>query len=256
MRGGGKRFRARLLLAAFDAVGGTGDATGLAAAVELIHAYSLVHDDLPCMDDDDLRRGRPTLHRVYDTGTAMRAGLALLPLGIEAAMSGCKSLNLDDNRTTEIVTTILRAAGATGMISGQLRDLEGEGKALALSDLETIHGEKTGALIQASANIGGIAGGENDEQLSALDFFGQRIGLAFQIIDDVLDVTSTSAALGKTAGRDASLRKSTYPGLLGVEGASDRAQSLINEALDRLQNAGLLSNELKGLAGFIAARHS
>lgn len=256
MRTGGKRLRARLLFAAAESVGGREDVSGLAAAVEMIHAYSLVHDDLPCMDDDDLRRGTPTVHKVHGNGTAMRAGLALLPIAMDTAMDACAALRLPEGVACTIVRRMAQAAGGGGMIAGQLRDLEAEGMDVSLQDLERTHAAKTGALISASVVIGGLAGGCDSKQQIALETFGDRVGLAFQIVDDVLDVTSTSDVLGKTAGRDATLSKSTYPSLMGIERASQRARSLIDEGKAALARAGLLTERLSELGEFAVARAS
>src|SRR5215211_1710656 len=177
LMGEGKRLRGILFLRAYEAAGGTADASSMGGAIEVVHAYSLVHDDLPCMDDDDVRRGRPTVHRAFGVAAATAAGLA-------------------------IVRELMVASGAGGMIGGQLLDLEGEGKPLALEDLQRIHAAKTGALITAAATIGGRAAGASPDRLEALARYGEAIGLAFQIADDVLDVTATTHQLGKTAGRD------------------------------------------------------
>ncbi len=254
--GGGKRFRGLLFLAAYRAAGGQGDASELAAAIEIVHAYSLVHDDLPCMDDDDMRRGRPTVHRMYGVAAATAAGLAMVPLAVRCVVSGAKKLGCDAETTSRMVGTLMRASGAGGMIAGQLLDLEGEGRALTLDELETIHRAKTGALISASAVLGGQAAGANAEELDALRRYGAALGLAFQIADDVLDVTGSTEVLGKTAGRDVALRKSTYPALLGIEGACARAWSLVRQACAALRETGLSTPELEELATFIVERKS
>src|SRR5436190_5426848 len=209
LTGGGKRLRGLLFLRAYEAAGGTADASALAAAIEVVHAYSLVHDDLPCMDDDDVRRGRPTVHRVYGVPAATAAGLAMVPLAALCAAESCESLGLSGDSASAIVRDLMVASGAGGMIGGQLLDLEGEGQPLALEDLQCIHAAKTGALITAAATIGGEAAGASPDALTALARYGEAIGLAFQIADDVLDVTSTTSQLGKTVGRDLELRKST-----------------------------------------------
>ena len=256
LSGGGKRMRGILVSCAFEAAGGKGDASPLAAAVEVVHAYSLVHDDLPCMDDDDVRRGRPTVHRVYGVAAATAAGLAMVPLAARGAVDACRGLALDARVTGEIVADLMRAAGAGGMIGGQLLDLEGEGTPLSLAGLERVHRAKTGALITASATLGGRAARTTPERLAALARYGAAIGLAFQIADDVLDVTATSDQLGKTAGRDEALSNSTYPALLGVEGAKRRAQALVRDACDALAGAGLLTGDLARIARFTVERTS
>jgi farnesyl diphosphate synthase/geranylgeranyl diphosphate synthase type II len=254
--GGGKRLRGLLVLAAYRTAGGLGDASPLAAAVEVVHAYSLVHDDLPCMDDDDLRRGRPTVHRVYGVPIATAAGVAMVPLAARAALKAAEGLGLALTACGAIVAELMRASGAGGMIGGQLLDLEGEDRPLGLADLERIHRAKTGALIRAAVVIGGLAAQGTASQVDALGAFGDAIGLAFQIADDVLDVTATSDRLGKPAGRDLDLKKSTYPALLGIAGATERATALVSEGCGALRAAGLLSTELDALARFVIERES
>jgi geranylgeranyl pyrophosphate synthase len=254
--GEGKRLRAVLVLAAYRAAGGSGDARYLAAAVEVVHTYSLVHDDLPCMDDDDVRRGRPTAHRVFGVAVATAAGVAMVPLAARCAYRGARALELPPVACADIVRELMRAAGAGGMIGGQLLDLEAEGLAVELERLERIHRAKTGALITAAARIGGMAASADEPALDALQRYGSSVGLAFQIADDVLDVTATTDQLGKTAGRDALLRKSTYPSLLGVDGASARAAALADEATAALEHAGLLTTSLQAIARYAVARRS
>ncbi|MEO7083938.1 MAG: polyprenyl synthetase family protein [Gemmatimonadaceae bacterium] len=254
--GGGKRLRGLLLLAAYRTAGGDADASALAAAVEVVHAYSLVHDDLPCMDNDDMRRGRPTVHRVYGVRVATAAGVAMVPLAARAAYAASIGLGLNDVAAGEVVAGLMRASGAGGMIGGQLLDLEGEGRQLTLAELERIHRSKTGALICESVVLGGRAAKASEERIAALSAFGQAIGLAFQIADDILDVTATTDRLGKTAGRDLDLRKSTYPALLGVAGAAERANDLVSDGCSALRAAGLLSTQLDVLARFVVERES
>jgi geranylgeranyl pyrophosphate synthase len=243
-----------LFLAAYRTAGGSGDASELAAAIEVVHAYSLVHDDLPCMDDDDFRRGRPTVHRVCGVATATVAGVAMVPLAVHTALDGAARLGLSRDIAASIVRELMQASGAGGMIGGQLLDLEGEGRPLELPELERIHRAKTGALIRACVTIGGMAAGADDDRIAAFARFGSAIGLAFQIADDVLDVTASSHTLGKPAGRDLDLRKSTYPALMGVEAASRRATSLVDEGCEALRSAGLLSTELDVLARYVVER--
>lgn len=256
LAGEGKRIRGLLVLLAYRACGGSGPAYPLAAAVEVAHAYSLVHDDLPCMDDDDVRRGRATLHRAFDVRVATVAGLAMVPLAAQAAFRAALALGLNPGEAGEIVRDLMRASGASGMIAGQLLDLDAEGAMLTLGELERIHRLKTGALIEASVRIGGRAGRASDGELDALSHYGASIGLAFQIADDVLDVTSTTRELGKTAGRDIALQKSTYPGLLGVDGAHRRAAELIDDACAALRGAGISSPDLERLARYVVERRS
>jgi geranylgeranyl diphosphate synthase type II len=256
MLGEGKRLRAILLMAAYRAAGGTGDASALGAAVEVVHAYSLVHDDLPCMDDDDMRRGRPTVHVAFGIPAAISAGLAMVPLAARAATDAARALGLDGAHTGEIVRELMRASGAGGMIGGQLLDLEGEGAPLTLAQLERVHRMKTGALINASVRIGGLAALANDSILGAFERYGSAVGLAFQIADDVLDVTSTTDELGKTAGRDVALNKSTYPALMGLDGARAKADKLCEDACAALREAGIASPQLEALARFVVDRRS
>ncbi|MBK6488690.1 MAG: polyprenyl synthetase family protein [Gemmatimonadetes bacterium] len=254
--GEGKRLRGCLLLHAYRACGGGADATALAAAVEVVHAYSLVHDDLPCMDDDDVRRGRPTVHKVYSVAIATAAGLAMVPLAAQAAFRAARGLTLSDAEAGAIVRTLMRASGGGGMIGGQLLDLEAEGRTLGLEELERIHQGKTGALIEVSVRLGAMAARAPADQVEALGRYGARLGLAFQIADDVLDVTATTDELGKTAGRDVALRKSTYPALLGIAGARERADALIEEALSALHRAAVNSEVLEALARYAVERRS
>jgi len=256
MLGGGKRLRPQLVLAVYRAAGGTGDASLLAASVEIVHAYSLVHDDLPCMDNDSVRRGRPTLHRVFGVTVATVAGVTMVPFAARTALEGAQALGLPLEACGSIVRQLMRASGAGGMVGGQLLDLEGEGKPLSLADLERIHRAKTGALIAASVRIGATAASASGAHASALDRYGESVGLAFQIADDVLDATATSEQLGKTAGRDAALGKVTYPAVLGVDGAIARARELADEACRALEPVNLLTPELEHLARFSVSRRS
>jgi geranylgeranyl pyrophosphate synthase len=254
--GEGKRLRALLVLAAYRACGGADDAGALAAAVEIVHAYSLVHDDLPCMDDDDVRRGRPTTHKLYGPVVATTAGIAMVPLAARAAFDAAVSLGLPGAARGAIVRELMRASGAGGMVGGQLLDLEGEGKAHTLEELERIHRAKTGALIAAAVTLGGLAANAPPRRMAALDRFGRSVGLAFQIADDVLDVTATTDQLGKTAGKDQAFGKSTYPALLGIAGAEARADALVADGCRALEREGLLTPTLEHLARFIITRRS
>jgi farnesyl diphosphate synthase/geranylgeranyl diphosphate synthase type II len=256
LEGGGKRLRGLLTIASYQAAGGRKDASALAAALEIVHAYSLVHDDLPCMDDDVMRRGRPTVHVEYGVTPATVAGVAMVPLAAAAALDACELLGLDDRTTRAIVARLMRASGAGGMVGGQLLDLLGEGRDSSLAHLETIHRGKTASLIAAAAAIGGMAAGASPERVRALDDYGEGLGLAFQIMDDVLDVTGTTEMLGKTAGRDTELRKSTYPSLMGLDGARAMAQRKVDEAREHLAGAGLLTGVLDGFTRFVVDRAS
>jgi geranylgeranyl pyrophosphate synthase len=256
LAGGGKRMRGLLVLHAYRACGGRGDAFRLAAAVEVIHAYSLVHDDLPCMDDDDMRRGRPTLHRVRGVPVATVVGLAMIPLAARVAWRAAVSLGAGPALAGEVVRRLMRASGAEGMVGGQLLDLDAEGRSIDLEGLEAIHRGKTGSLIAASVVAGGMVAGAGAGHVAALEAFGDQVGLAFQIADDILDLTATSEALGKTAGRDLALSKSTYPSLLGLDGARERAAALVERAGAGLHAAGIRSDALDALARFAVTRTS
>ncbi len=255
LSGPGKRLRGILVAASYRAAGGGGNVYGLAAAVEMLHAYSLAHDDLPCMDDDDMRRGRPTTHKACGVPTTVVAGVAIIPIAAAAAARSMRGMYGGAPRAAPIVAVLMQAAGASGMIGGQLHDLIAEDiPADSLEKLERIHRAKTGALMAASAKVGGMAAGATRPAVEALGSFGADIGLAFQIVDDVLDVTSSSDALGKTVGRDAELGKSTYPALLGVNGAMDRAVALARQGCKTLQEHNLLSQELRHLADLVITR--
>ena len=254
--GEGKRLRPLLVLAAYRASGGRGDATLLAAAVEVVHAYSLVHDDLPCMDNDAMRRGNPTTHVIFGVAVATVAGVAMVPLAARAALEGAEALGLPAAVRRAIVRELMSASGAGGMVGGQLLDLETEGRDLTVRELERIHRAKTGALIRAAVRIGGRAAGLDRDGMDALTRYGEAVGLAFQIADDVLDATSTTEALGKTAGRDAARGKRTYPALLGVDGARARAAALAEEGCAALAGASVRATELAELARFVVARPS
>lgn len=256
LTGEGKRLRGLLLLAAHDAVGGSGDASRLAAAVEIVHAYSLVHDDLPCMDNDSMRRGRPTTHRAFSVQLATIAGVAMVPLAVRQTVEGARLLGLGDGDGRRLVGILMRASGASGMVGGQLMDLQGEGESLSLEALERVHVAKTGALIAASLTMGGIAGGATEDALAALHDAGEALGLAFQIADDVLDATESSERLGKTAGADAAMAKSTYASAMGVGAARERSEALVRKAMHRLEAARLRTSLLDDLAHFVSARRS
>jgi geranylgeranyl pyrophosphate synthase len=253
----GKRVRAALLLASYRAVGGQSPAVaGVAAAVETVHTYSLVHDDLPCMDDDDLRRGRPTTHRVFDVPTATRAGYFLVPVAARMLAAAAAALSSRPATLGRMAIELFRSGGIEGMVGGQWLDLEAEGRTLALEELIAVHRGKTGALIRAACALGAIAAEVEPAHVAALTEFGEDIGLAFQIADDVLDATGTSEELGKTAGRDAQLAKSTYVSVLGVESARAEAERLARRAVGHLDAAGVPSGALGALAGYIVTRNS
>jgi geranylgeranyl pyrophosphate synthase len=257
--GEGKRLRPTLVFAAHEALNGSSSAgvAELAAAVEVVHAYSLVHDDLPCMDNDDLRRGRQTAHRAFDVPRATRAGYDMVALAARVLAHGLAALDLPPARRREISLELFRAAGAGGMIGGQALDLEAEAKALPIDALREVHARKTGALIAASCVIGGLSAGDDvggRGYIEALRAYGDAIGLAFQIADDVLDATATSDQLGKTAGKDAAHAKATFVTLLGVGAARAEAERLAAKAVDHLRDAGLVSPILVELAHYIVTR--
>jgi geranylgeranyl pyrophosphate synthase len=256
LTGEGKRLRGLLLMASYDALRGRGDASVLAAAVEVVHAYSLVHDDLPCMDNDNMRRGRPTTHRAFDVATATTAGVTMVPIAVDQTLRAARVLRLDAGTTKRLVSALMQASGATGMVGGQQMDLDGEGRSLSVTELEAVHRAKTGALITAAFTMGGIAAGGSGPAVAALTGAGSALGLAFQIADDVLDATESSEALGKTAGHDAALSKSTYASVLGVVPARQRGDALVADAMARLDAAGLRTPPLERLARFVAARRS
>jgi len=222
----------------------------------VVHAYSLIHDDLPCMDNDDLRRGRPTVHRAFDVRAATSAGYHMVGLAARVLAAGLEALDVDSDRRSAMALELFRAAGAGGMIGGQVLDLEAEQRAISVAALREVHQRKTGALIAAACVIGGMAAGGDIpvEHLAALRGYGEAIGLAFQIADDVLDATATSAQLGKTAGRDAQLAKSTFVSVLGVGAARAEAERLAALAVDRLRQAALVSPTLVALAHYIVTR--
>ena len=247
---GGKRLRPILVYAAGRALGADDDELDIpAAAIELIHAYSLVHDDLPAMDDDDLRRGQPTVHKAFDEASAILAGDALQTLAFELLASSRSP------RLGPLVATLAKASGRDGMAAGQALDLAVVGERPDLAMLETMHRHKTGALIRAAVRLGGlVAVAEDDSRLGALDTYAAAMGLAFQVHDDVLDVTGDTDTLGKTSGADAARDKPTYPALLGLDGARAKAGALIDEALDAIAPLGEAAAPLAGLARYMIER--
>ncbi len=222
---GGKRIRPILAMTAYEACGGKNPdlINPASCALEIVHTYSLIHDDLPCMDDDDLRRGMPTLHKKFDEATAVLAGDALHVLAFQlAAESG----------SIEVVKEFSQAIGTNGMLGGQMADVEAEGKVIDLEKIQYIHAHKTGALLRASVRIGGILAGVSKAELGKISLYGERIGLAFQIIDDILDIEGEQEKLGKQVGSDCRNQKATYPGVVGIEKARTEAHQLIDEAID------------------------
>lgn len=249
---GGKRLRPALCLAAAEACGGThGAAMALACAVECIHTYSLIHDDLPAMDNDDFRRGKPTNHKVYGEGIAILAGDALLTQAFEIAAQARPTRRYSHQ---DFIMEIARASGSLQLIAGQVVDLESEGKALTEKELRYIHERKTSALLTCSARLGGMSANANPAQLAALTDFGYQVGLAFQVIDDILDVTQTSEQLGKTAGKDVAAQKATYPSIVGLEKSRKIAARLTRKAFDALQPLGAKAQALEALAQFLLQR--
>lgn len=230
---GGKRIRPILVLAAAGAVGGKDDdALQPACAVELVHTYSLIHDDLPAMDDDDFRRGRATCHRAFDEGTAILAGDALLTMAFDllSVENKAEGAGMEDHLRLRMVQELARAAGWRGMVGGQQVDMDSEESEPDLPLLEYIHTHKTGALIRCSLILGGLRANADEATLKALASFGEKVGLAFQVVDDILDVTATTEQMGKDQGSDAKRGKVTYPGLFGLEGARERAFKLVDDA--------------------------
>lgn len=254
---GGKRVRPLLAYAACEALGGEPErADGAACAVELIHAYSLVHDDLPAMDDDDLRRGQPTTHIAYDEACAILAGDGLQALAFEVI--GNAQLNPQDAQTRlDMLLALTRAAGSAGMVGGQAIDLESVGRKIDQAALETMHRHKTGALIEASVQLGALASGHaTAEALDALRRYAEAVGLAFQVQDDILDVESDTATLGKTQGKDQAHDKPTYPALLGLDAAKAYALALRDQALAALEGFGGNAEPLRALARYIVERRN
>ena len=250
---GGKRIRPILCLASCSLAGGDPNfAVPTAVAIEMIHTMSLIHDDLPSMDNDDLRRGRPTNHKVYGDAIAILAGDALLTRAFE--MVSLRSPGVSPERLLNVVGELSLVAGAPGLVGGQVVDLECEGKEVDLETLEYIHLHKTGALLKACVRTGAMIAGADTKMLEALTKYARGIGLAFQIIDDILDVTSNSEILGKTAGKDLLADKTTYPKLLGLEESKRRALSLVNNAKEAIMPWGKDAICLIALADFITNR--
>ena len=243
--GGGKRLRPILALMAAEACGADADsAMPAACALEMVHTYSLIHDDLPSMDDDDLRRGRPTCHKAFDEATAVLAGDALLTLAFEVL-----ARDLPEKAAARCVLALAEGAGPAGMVGGQMADLQAEGTPDAtLGALEAIHRRKTGALLRASLKMGAIVAGADPAVLRAFDVYGHAVGLAFQIVDDLLDVQGDEAKLGKRVNKDHGLGKWTYPGLLGLEGSRRHAARLADEAVKALGPLGARGARLRALA--------
>jgi geranylgeranyl diphosphate synthase, type II len=251
---GGKRLRPLLCCAASEACGGNVRvALPAACAVEMIHAYSLIHDDLPCMDNDDLRRGKPTSHKRFGEGVAILAGDALLTEAF-AVLAAAKPLAL--YTASDLVTELARAAGSRGLIAGQVADLEAEGRQPSEPALYFIHAAKTGMLLRASLKLGAMCAGGTKAQVAALDRFGFALGLAFQIQDDILDATQSAQKLGKTAGKDAAAGKMTFPSLFGLEKSRVLAEQWTEEAIAALRSFGSRAGTLRDLATRLLQRNS
>jgi geranylgeranyl diphosphate synthase type II len=249
---GGKRLRPILCLAAAEACGGDPHAAlAPAAAVEVMHTYSLVHDDLPCMDDDDLRRGRPTSHKVYGEGIAVLCGDALLTEAFAILAETPASARYG---VRDFLRELAHTGGSQLLIGGQVLDLEGEGKSLSHLELVKIHEAKTAALLTCSVRLGAMTANADEAQLAALTRFGYHLGLAFQAIDDILDVTQSTAMLGKTAGKDENSGKSTYPAILGLEEARAEAHRLTDIAMDSLASFGHAGDHLRAIASKLLDR--
>ncbi len=251
---GGKRIRPILSIAAFEAVGGKGDKIlPFACGLEMIHTYSLIHDDLPAIDNDDYRRGKPTCHKVFGEAIGILAGDGLLTEAFELMT---KHSFGDPEIILNIVNEIARASGISGMVGGQVADIESEGKEVDFPTVQYIHTHKTGALILSSVRTGVKLGGGDDETLKAFTHYGERIGLAFQIVDDILNVEGKAELLGKSTGSDLFKRKATYPSLLGIEESKRRAAELMESAIDLLSRFGPEVEPLKEIARFIILRES
>ena len=253
--GGGKRIRPMLVYAAGRALGmGPAQLHGAACSVELIHAYSLVHDDLPAMDDDDLRRSQPTCHRAFSEATAILTGDALQTLAFKVLATD-QGMPVDDATRVRMIETLARASGSRGMAGGQAMDLAAVGQPLSLAELENMHIHKTGALILASVRLGVLAASNaSAEQTRGLEHYAKCIGLAFQVRDDILDVEGSTETLGKTRGKDQVSDKPTYPSLLGMEQSREMAVRLCNEALESLNPLDGQADPLRALASYIVDR--
>ncbi len=249
---GGKRLRPVLCLAAEEACGSLENLSiDCACAIEMIHAYSLIHDDLPAMDDDELRRGQLTCHKKFDEATAILAGDALLNKAFEVL----SMQNIDPYIAIKIIKVISDASGDNGMIAGQMKDIEAESSDISLDELKKIHLEKTGALIRASLKSGGLIAGADDELLNLLDDYGRFTGLAFQVTDDILNVTGDPEIMGKAKGSDALKNKATYPGLMGLEKSKEYASILVGKAIKSLEIFGDNADALKAVSSYILNRN-
>ena len=254
---GGKRLRPILCIAAAEAVGGDpGEVLVAACALEMIHTYSLIHDDLPAMDDDDLRRGKPTSHKQFDEATAILAGDGLLTEAFYILAAAAPRYEGREAVLLEVTELLARAAGYRGMVGGQMLDLQAEGRKITLKELETVHRMKTGALLTASCRMGALLGGGNRQEVTILTGYGEKFGLAFQVTDDLLDVEGETAEMGKPAGSDERRGKATYPALLGVAAARKWAQALVDQAVRNLEPLGAGAEPLAEIARYLLVRRA
>jgi geranylgeranyl diphosphate synthase type II len=252
---GGKRVRPILAVAAAEALGANAaDLLPIAGSLELIHTYSLIHDDLPAMDDDDLRRGRPTCHKVYGEAIAILAGDGLLNLAFETLSDGKRLRSVPANRLVSIIKEISTASGVFGMVGGQVVDMESENRDIDFPTLEYIHTHKTGALIRASVRVGALYARAGKRQFAALTHYGEMVGLAFQIADDILDITGTQEEIGKDVGSDIKKGKKTFPGFYGLEESRRRAREVADHAFDALKDFDRKADPLRELAKYIVNR--
>jgi len=254
---GGKRVRPILSIASFEAAGGTGERIlPFACALEMIHTYSLIHDDLPAIDNDDTRRGKPTCHKVFGEAIAILAGDGLLTeaFRLMTIRPGKDDSASDDGLVLDLIREVAQAAGVLGMVGGQVVDIESEGKAVDLPTVQYIHTRKTGAMILASVRVGAKLGGAKEPVLRTLSRYGESLGLAFQIADDILNVEGQAALMGKQAGSDRVKGKATYPSVLGVEESKRRSKELVEMAVEALKSLGPEADPLREIARFVIAR--
>jgi geranylgeranyl diphosphate synthase type II len=254
---GGKRLRPILCLAGAEAVGGDpGEVLPVACALEMIHTYSLIHDDLPAMDDDDLRRGQPTCHKQYDEATAILAGDGLLTEAFRTIAAAADKYEGRERVLLGVINLVATAAGYQGMVGGQMLDLLAEGRRVTLKELETIHRAKTGSLLTAALRTGALMGGGNRVEVTSLTTYGEKFGLAFQITDDLLDVEGETVEMGKAAGMDEKRQKATYPAVLGLEATREWARRLVAEAVTALEPFQAKAEPLRELAQYLLVRRT
>jgi geranylgeranyl diphosphate synthase type II len=256
LQAGGKRLRPILCISASEVIGAASEADVMpaACAIELIHTYSLIHDDLPAMDDDDLRRGKPTCHKAFDEATAILAGDALLTAAFEILAGAGRHRSGGALKWLEAIYLIAKAAGYSGMVEGQMMDISSEGKMITIEALERLQRLKTGALIEASVRVGAVLGGGSPQEIAALGAYGRDIGLAFQIADDILNVEGTPEMLGKPVGSDEALQKATHPSITGLDEAKSHARQLVNHAAEALSIFGEKGEPLVSLARYVIER--